>query len=131
MGEAGDGHAALASLRTFVPDLIFLDLAMLGMHGWDLYDALQRDPLRALIPIALLCDGARTADGTDASTSQADRSPNAAPAPLRARTAGDTVERTVLTRRCVMDSWRRASRPPSGEQLRQERYRRSTARSRA
>ncbi len=54
VSEAGDGRAALDALRTFVPDLIFLDLTMPGMNGWELYAELQRHPVHALIRIALL-----------------------------------------------------------------------------
>jgi CheY-like chemotaxis protein len=52
--EAADGRAALAVLRTLMPDLIFLDLVMPVMDGWTLHAELRRDPERAKIPVALL-----------------------------------------------------------------------------
>lgn len=57
--EAADGKAALDVLRTVVPDLIFLDLIMPGMDGWEFCETLRKTPALAEIPIVLL-------SGTDA-----------------------------------------------------------------
>jgi CheY-like chemotaxis protein len=52
--EAGDGKAALAVLRTVLPDLIFLDLMMPVMNGWDFHAHLQSEPTLSAIPVACL-----------------------------------------------------------------------------
>jgi len=41
VGEAGDGPSALAAIRELAPDLVFLDVQMPGMNG---FEALQRLP---------------------------------------------------------------------------------------
>src|SRR5687768_13114905 len=50
---AVDGPGALRLLQTRLPDLILLDLAMPGMDGWRVLDALQASPQTAGIPVAL------------------------------------------------------------------------------
>jgi CheY-like chemotaxis protein len=52
--EAADGSVALAILRTMLPDLILLDLVMPVMDGWALRRELQKDPLLARVPVAVL-----------------------------------------------------------------------------
>jgi CheY-like chemotaxis protein len=54
--SAADGKAALDLLRSGkpLPQLIFLDLMMPVMNGWDFYAELQKDPALAAIPIAVL-----------------------------------------------------------------------------
>jgi CheY-like chemotaxis protein len=53
--EAAHGEKALTVLRnTALPHLIFLDLLMPVMNGWQLYAELQREPAFAVIPVAVL-----------------------------------------------------------------------------
>lgn len=53
---ARDGAEALAALRDPVnrPELIFLALMMPGMNGYELREALSRDPALAPIPIVVI-----------------------------------------------------------------------------
>ena len=48
-----DGPAALTLLQTAEPDLILLDLAMPGMNGWQVLEALAGTPRTAGIPVVL------------------------------------------------------------------------------
>lgn len=50
---AVDGPAALASVDDAVPELILLDLAMPGMDGWGVIQALASSPRTARIPVVL------------------------------------------------------------------------------
>jgi len=51
--SAADGPVALALLRTTGVELILLDLAMPGMNGWEVLDALAGSPRTAGIPVVL------------------------------------------------------------------------------
>jgi HD-like signal output (HDOD) protein/CheY-like chemotaxis protein len=51
---AADGQSALASLRSAVPDLILLDVAMPGMDGLTLLKQIRRDKSMASLPVILL-----------------------------------------------------------------------------
>ncbi len=58
---AEDGNDALARLRSGVlPCLIFLDLMMPGMDGWEFRRQQGRDPVLAGIPVAIITAGANT-----------------------------------------------------------------------
>lgn len=50
---APDGPSALKSLESLRPDLILLDLAMPGMTGWQVLEALAASGHTALIPVVL------------------------------------------------------------------------------
>jgi len=52
--EAGDGVKALEAARTEHPDLMFLDVLMPGMSGWEVLTALRADPATADIPVVML-----------------------------------------------------------------------------
>ena len=52
--EADDGRSALALARRERPDLIVMDLGMLGMDGWEAARRLKADPQTADIPIIAL-----------------------------------------------------------------------------
>jgi two-component system alkaline phosphatase synthesis response regulator PhoP/two-component system response regulator VicR len=58
--EAADGVEAVEKVRTARPDLVFLDLMMPRMDGWQVLDALKSDAATADIPIVLLT--ARTSE---------------------------------------------------------------------
>jgi DNA-binding response OmpR family regulator len=52
--EAPDGVKALEAARTQHPDLMFLDVLMPGMSGWEVLTALRADPQTADIPVVML-----------------------------------------------------------------------------
>jgi len=58
--EAADGVEAIAVARRERPDVIFLDLMMPRMDGWDTLSALRADATTAEIPVVLLT--ARTSE---------------------------------------------------------------------
>ena len=58
--EASDGLSALDTARTAHPDLVFLDVMMPGMDGWDVLRRLKEDPATADIPVVMLT--ARTSE---------------------------------------------------------------------
>ena len=58
--EAADGAAAVAIAKSERPDVIFLDLMMPVMDGWDALRELREDPTTADIPVVLLT--ARTSE---------------------------------------------------------------------
>ncbi|HZN16017.1 MAG TPA: response regulator [Acidimicrobiales bacterium] len=58
--EAGDGVEAITVARQERPDVVFLDLMMPKMDGWDTIVALRSDAATAEIPIILLT--ARTSE---------------------------------------------------------------------
>ena len=52
--EAPGGAQAIEVARSQRPDLVFLDLMMPGMDGWDVLQALKEDDATAAIPVILL-----------------------------------------------------------------------------
>lgn len=48
---AGSGAEALKALTTFNPDLIFSDVRMPDMNGFDLIDNLKRNPITSSTPV--------------------------------------------------------------------------------
>lgn len=52
--EAADGAEALQVVRDHLPDVVFLDLMMPGIDGWDVLHALKEDDRTARIPVILL-----------------------------------------------------------------------------
>jgi DNA-binding response OmpR family regulator len=52
--EAGDGYAALDKAKTEKPDMIFLDVLMPGMSGWEVLSSLRAEPATADIPVVML-----------------------------------------------------------------------------
>jgi CheY-like chemotaxis protein len=52
--EAADGLEALEKARSQRPDLIFLDIMMPRMDGWEVLEKLKQDPATASIPVVLL-----------------------------------------------------------------------------
>jgi DNA-binding response OmpR family regulator len=58
--EAGDGVEALDVARAQSPDVIFLDLMMPRMDGWETLSKLREDESTASIPVVLLT--ARTSE---------------------------------------------------------------------
>jgi two-component system alkaline phosphatase synthesis response regulator PhoP len=52
--DAADGQAALQIARDESPDVIFLDLMMPKMDGWDVLRHLKEEDITAAIPVILL-----------------------------------------------------------------------------
>jgi DNA-binding response OmpR family regulator len=52
--EAAHGAEALEAAKTHKPDLMFLDVLMPGMSGWEVLTALRADPATAAIPVVML-----------------------------------------------------------------------------
>jgi len=60
--EAGDGVTALELARRLKPDLILLDVMMPEVDGWQVADALSRDPELEELPVVFLSARAEPAD---------------------------------------------------------------------
>ena len=58
--EAADGDEAVDAVRRHHPDVVFLDLMMPGVDGWEALRQIKEDPATADVPIVLLT--ARSAD---------------------------------------------------------------------
>jgi CheY-like chemotaxis protein len=58
--EAADGEQALELAGAEHPDVIFLDVMMPSIDGWEVLDRLKRDPATAAIPVIMLT--ARTSE---------------------------------------------------------------------
>ena len=55
---AADGAAGLAAAREILPDLVILDVLMPELDGWQVLEALERDPITAGRPVIMLtCKG--------------------------------------------------------------------------
>ena len=54
MLEASDGETALAWARNMVPDLILMDIIMLGMDGLQAINALRQDLMLVVIPVIVV-----------------------------------------------------------------------------
>jgi len=50
----GDGNAAIAKAKSFLPDLILADVAMPGKNGYEVCEIIKKDPALARIPVLLL-----------------------------------------------------------------------------
>ncbi|MEZ5543930.1 MAG: response regulator [Lysobacteraceae bacterium] len=54
VGEAGDAESALAKVPEFEPDLIFLDIVLPGMNGFEALRRLRRNPDTRHIPVIMI-----------------------------------------------------------------------------
>jgi two-component system, cell cycle response regulator DivK len=52
--EATDGHQALAKAIEFVPDVVLLDIAMPGMNGIEVAQALSSNQITGEIPVVAI-----------------------------------------------------------------------------
>ncbi len=59
---AEDGAVGLEKVRTFQPDIIFVDLMMPKMDGFQLLDAVKSDPALQAIPVVVLTNLSTTDD---------------------------------------------------------------------
>ncbi len=60
ISEAADGPSALESVRTELPDLVFLDQHLPGQSGTEVLQAIRRDPGAASVRVIIV-----TADGEE------------------------------------------------------------------
>ena len=49
LGEAGDGASAVSAIRKTQPDLLFIDVQMPGMDGFEVVRALEPDPVPHIV----------------------------------------------------------------------------------
>jgi len=49
VGECGDGLSAVQKILELAPDIVFLDIQMPGMDGFDVLNALPRESLPGVI----------------------------------------------------------------------------------
>jgi len=107
VGEAADGTAALAAIRLLFPDLIFLDLQMPGLSG---FDVIKKLPSRGRIPMVVIVT-AFSEHAINCLRRRCNRLPAEAdqPGPARpGRRAGDQASRSPGRRR-------RAARERAGD----------------
>jgi CheY-like chemotaxis protein len=52
--EAADGHEAVRTARQCQPALIFLDLCIPGLDGWEVVERLRSDPALEEVPIIIM-----------------------------------------------------------------------------
>jgi CheY-like chemotaxis protein len=48
-----DGRSGLHRAQTWLPDLVILDIALPGMDGWAVLEAMRSDPATASIPVVI------------------------------------------------------------------------------
>src|SRR4051812_39090682 len=60
--QAADGEEALAVARSFVPDLVLLDVMMPKMNGFDVCRVLKNDPAFPFMAVILITAKADTRD---------------------------------------------------------------------
>jgi two-component system chemotaxis response regulator CheY len=70
VSEAGDGAAALRSVREVRPDLVVTDLVMPVMTGFELIQRLRADPVTAGIPIIVVSSNWAVESGADAAVAK-------------------------------------------------------------
>jgi CheY-like chemotaxis protein len=91
---AGDGHAALARVSTWHPDLVVLDLMLPGLDGLEVM-RLLRESAGPRVAIILLT----------ATSSSPSPPPSSSPASTRSCAATSPTS-TAPSRRCASPSWR-------------------------
>jgi len=60
--SATNGHDAIQCAKLEKPDLIFLDIVMLGMDGFAVMRELQKDPVTKDIPVVFVSSKSQKAD---------------------------------------------------------------------
>ena len=58
VGECGDGASAVEAIGTLAPDLVFLDIVLPGMDGFNALRTLRRDPATKHVPIIMISGNA-------------------------------------------------------------------------
>jgi putative two-component system response regulator len=60
--NAHDGEQALELLKTYVPDILLLDLVLPGMSGFDILEKIKADPTTAKIPVIVFSNLGQQSD---------------------------------------------------------------------
>jgi CheY-like chemotaxis protein len=63
--HAADGAACIEKLKTLQPDIIFLDINMIGMNGRECLKLIRSNPQFDTIPVVMLTTSDNEADTTD------------------------------------------------------------------
>lgn len=120
VGEAGDGAAAVALVRTERPDVVLMDLRMPGTDGLAATRAIRSDPVCAGIAILMLTTFDSDPEITGALRVGADGyllkdlTPERLRASVRAAARGEPVLAPDVARRLMAHAATSAPRPTSG-----------------
>ena len=68
----GDGNAAIAKAKEFLPDIILADVAMPGKTGYEVSEAIKKDPQLNHIPVLLLAGTFEPLDEAEAARVMSD-----------------------------------------------------------
>jgi DNA-binding NarL/FixJ family response regulator len=123
VGEAADGHEALALARSLLPDVILMDIRMPGLDGLEATRQIAADPHLAAVRIVIL-----TTFGLDEYLFDAlrfgasgflvkDTEPADLVTAVRVVAAGDGLLSPRLTRRLIAEFAARAKQPKPADQL--------------
>jgi DNA-binding NarL/FixJ family response regulator len=118
VGEAADGHQAVALASTVHPDVVLMDIRMPGLDGLEATRRITTDPELAAVRIIILTTFALDEYLFDALRSGAsgflvkDTEPAELVAAVRVVAAGDALISPTMTRRLVAEYARRAKPPP-------------------
>jgi CheY-like chemotaxis protein len=69
---APDGSCGLQMMRSLQPDLVLLDLMLPGLDGWQVRDAMRRDPQLRDVPVVVVTAETRLLDGDESVLPPAD-----------------------------------------------------------
>ena len=62
VGEAADGQTALEQIKTLKPDVAVLDIDMPKKNGFEVLEAMKKDPLLQALPVIMLTTSHREED---------------------------------------------------------------------
>jgi DNA-binding NarL/FixJ family response regulator len=123
VGEAADGHEALALARTLLPDLILMDIRMPGLDGLEATRQIAADPHLAAVRIVILTTFELDEYLFDALRFGAsgflvkDTEPADLVTAVRVVASGDGLLSPRLTRRLIAEFAARAKQPKPAYQL--------------
>ena len=123
VGEAADGHEALALARTLLPDVILMDIRMPSLDGLEATRQIAADPHRAAVRIVILTTFELDEYLFDALRFGAsgflvkDTEPADLVTAVRVVAAGDGLLSPRLTRRLIAEFAARAKQPKPAYQL--------------
>jgi DNA-binding NarL/FixJ family response regulator len=123
VGEAADGHEALALARSLLPDVILMDIRMPGLDGLEATRQIAADPHLAAVRIVILTTFELDEYLFDALRFGAsgflvkDTEPADLVTAVRVVAAGDGLLSPRLTRRLIAEFAARAKQPKPGYQL--------------
>jgi DNA-binding NarL/FixJ family response regulator len=123
VGEAADGHEALALARSLLPDVILMDIRMPGLDGLEATRQIAADPHLAAVRIVILTTFELDEYLFDALRFGAsgflvkDTEPADLVTAVRVVAAGDGLLSPRLTRRLIAEFAARAKQPKPADQL--------------